>query len=59
MNKTIIAPIVAVLAMAVQLLFGVKIDEQVLNELTVVIANAIAVFVTLYGIYTNYKKEDK
>lgn len=57
MYKTTIAPIVAVLAMAVQLIFGVEIPESLVNEVVVVVSNAIAVFVVIYGIFKNHKKE--
>ena len=57
MYKTIIAPIVAVFVMAIQLIFGVKIPESLANEVVVVISNAIAVFIAIYGIFKNHKKE--
>lgn len=57
MYKTVIAPIVAVFAMAAQLVFGVKIPESFVSDVTQVISNAILVLVTIYGIFKNHRKE--
>ena len=57
MYKTVIVPIVAVFAMAAQLVFGVKIPESLVSDVTQVISNAILVFVTIYGIFKNHRKE--
>jgi len=58
-NKKIIAPIVAVLAMAVQLICGVEIDEAVQSQIVDVVLNVILVCVTLYGIFKNYHDKPK
>ena len=57
MHKTIIAPIVAVLAMAIQLICGVEIPESLVNEIVLTVSNVVAVIVTIYGIFKNYQKE--
>lgn len=57
LHKTIIAPIVAVLAMAIQLIFGVEIPESLVNEIVITASNVVAVFVAVYGIFKNYQKE--
>lgn len=54
--KTIIAPIVAVLAMAIQLIFGTKVPESLVNEVVVTASNVVAVVVAVYGIFKNHKK---
>ena len=56
LHKTIIAPIVAVLAMAIQLIFGVEIPESLVNEIVITVSNVVAVVVAVYGIFKNYQK---
>lgn len=56
MFKGIIAPIVAVIFLAVQGIFGVSISEELQNEVIGVIANGIAVGMGVYGVITNTKK---
>lgn len=53
-NKKIIAPIVAVIAMAVQLICGVEIDEAVQSQIVDVVINIVLVSATIYGIFQNY-----
>lgn len=55
-SKTILAPIIAVICMAAQLVFGVDINEEVQDQLITAIINLSAVIVTIYGIFKNYKK---
>ncbi len=57
MHKTIIAPIVAVLVMAIQLIFGVEIPESLVNEIIITVSNVVAVVVAVYGIFKIYHKE--
>lgn len=57
MGKTIIAPIIAVLALAVQAIFGVEIPEEILNEAVVVIVNAVLLVTAVVGIFNDYKKK--
>lgn len=56
MVKSIIAPIIATLAIVVQFIFGVEIPEEVVNETVVVVGNVIAVGTVIYGILTSPKK---
>ena len=57
MFKGIIAPIVAVVFLAVQGIFGISVSEELQNEVIGVVSNVIAVAVTLYGVITNTKKD--
>lgn len=57
MSKAVIAPIVAVLVLLVQSVFGVEIPEEVANDIAVTIVNITSIGVVLAGIFTNYKKE--
>lgn len=59
MTKTIIAPIVALIVLVVQALFGIEIPEDVVNEFVVVIGNLVAVATVIYGIVTNHIKKSK
>jgi uncharacterized membrane protein YfbV (UPF0208 family) len=52
MNKTIIAPIIAVLALVSQQVFHVELNDSVQSD----IVNALLTAVTLYGIFKNHKK---
>lgn len=54
-NKSAIAPIIAVLAIAVQLVFGVEIPEPLQTEITTAVVNITAVGVAVYGIFKNHK----
>lgn len=56
MSKTIIAPIVAVLAIVVQLVFGVEIPEDVVEQIVAVVGNVVAIGLVVYGIVKNHKK---
>jgi len=58
MNKTIIAPIVAIIALAVQFVLGIEIPDAVLNEVIVTIGNVILVGATVVGVVKNHKKEE-
>ena len=57
MFKGIIDPIVAVVFLAVQGIFGISVSEELQNEVIGVVSNVIAVAVTLYGVITNTKKD--
>jgi hypothetical protein len=52
--KTMIIPIVGVLAMGAQLIFGVQIDNGLQNDISDVVANLIAVGAVVYGIFKNH-----
>lgn len=56
-NKTVILPLLMVLGVVVQLVFGVEIPESVLNDVAVVTANVIALVVVVIGIFKNHKKD--
>ena len=53
--KTIVVPIISVIALALQIVFGVEIDEGVVNDVAVAIGNIIAVGFVVYGIFKNHK----
>lgn len=57
MYKTMIAPIVAVIAIAAQLIFGVDISEEVQSQLVEWIANGILIGTAIYGVVKNHKKD--
>ena len=59
MTKTIIAPIVALIVLVVQALFGIEIPEDVVNEFVVVVGNLVAVATVIYGIVTNHLKKEE
>lgn len=54
MSKSIIAPIVATLAIVIQFIFGVEIPQEVLDEVVVNIVNVTAVITVLYGIFKDH-----
>lgn len=58
MYKTIIAPIIATIAIVVQLLFGIDISEEVQSQVVEALVNVIAVGAILYGIIKNHKREE-
>ncbi len=58
MKKTAIAPVVAVLLLVAQSLFGVKFPDGTEAQITDFVADAFALYVVIYhGIMTNHKKE--
>ena len=59
MYKTIVAPIVATIAIVAQLIFGVDIGEEVQSQIVEALVNVIAVGAILYGIIKNHKREDE
>lgn len=56
-EKTIIAPIVGLIVLGLSVLFGVEISTELQNEVVVYVASGISLFVTLYGIFKNHKKD--
>lgn len=46
----------AFLALIVQLVFGITIPEEVINEIVLTMSNVVAVGVVLYGIVKNHQK---
>lgn len=59
MFKTTIAPIVAVVFLAIQGIFGISISEELQNEVVAVISNVVAVAVTLYGVFKSNEKGNR
>lgn len=59
MFKTTIAPIVAVVFLAIQGIFGISISEELQNEVIAVISNVVAVAVTLYGVFKSNEKGNR
>ena len=59
MYKTIVAPVIATIAIAAQLIFKIDISEEVQNQVVEALVNIIAVGAILYGIIKNHKKEDE
>lgn len=59
MYKTVVAPIVATIAIVAQLIFGVDIGEEVQSQIVEALVNVIAVGAILYGIIKNHKREDE
>lgn len=53
--KTIILPILSTLAIIVQLVFGITIPEDIVNQASVTIGNAVAIGLVIYGIVKNHK----
>lgn len=59
MNKVVIAPIVAVLALAVQAIFGVTIPEEIINEVVMTVVNAGLLATAIIGVFKNYNEKKK
>ena len=58
--KRLLAPVIATVALAIQLIFGVEIPEEVLDTLAVTLGNLVLVGITIYGLFQkNGKKDDK
>jgi len=52
--KTLIAPIVAVIAIVLQLVLKIDLPQQLQSDLVASLANLIAVGAVLYGIIKNH-----
>ena len=59
LQKTVIAPIIGVIVLAVQLLFGIEIPEQLVEQIIVYVANGVAIGSVVYGILKNHDKREK
>ncbi|WP_426455471.1 hypothetical protein ACP26L_36255 (plasmid) [Paenibacillus sp. S-38] len=57
MNKTVIAPIVSFLLVAVNLFFGIEIPAEVGGQITEYAVTGVALFYVLKGIIENHRKE--
>jgi hypothetical protein len=56
MNKTIIAPLVGVLVIAVKLIFGIDINEDLQAQIIDWFIVGASLVTTVYGIFKNHKK---
>ena len=54
-----IAPFIAVIAITLQLVFGIEISEDLQLEIATSIANLIAVGIVVYGIFKNHFANEK
>jgi len=52
-----ILPILSTIAIMVQLVFGIQIPEEVLDQIAVALGNLILGGIAIYGIFKNHKKE--
>jgi uncharacterized membrane protein len=55
--KALIAPIIAVIAIALQLIFGIELKQEIQSDIVTAIVNIIVVGVTVYGIINNNVKD--
>jgi len=55
--KTIIAPIVGVIVLMLNTVFGYNIGQEVGDQIIDVLVNLIAVVFTVYGIFKNHIKK--
>lgn len=53
--KTMLLPILSTVAILIQLVFGIQIPEEVLDQTATAVANLILVGITVYGIFKNHK----
>lgn len=56
--KTMIAPLVAIIALAIKGLLGIEVGEDLQAQITDWVATGIFVGITIYGVFKNHKKED-
>jgi hypothetical protein len=59
MTKTMIAPIVAVVALFVKAVFNVEIPETVQADIATYIVGGVALVTTVIGIWKNHRKGEK
>lgn len=57
MSKTMIAPLVALLALALKLAFGIDLSEEIQAQIIDVAGSVAALGLVLYGIVKNHKKK--
>lgn len=53
----VVAPLVAVIVLAVQAIFDVTIAEDMVNEIVLTIVNVILVATAVIGVFTDKKKK--
>lgn len=58
MSKTVIAPIIAVLALIAQA-FGYDVPQETVNEVVLHVSNVALGVVAIVGILKNFKKKEK
>lgn len=56
-NKTVIIPIISVICIAIKLVLGVEINEDIQTQITDIIFNTFLLGTILYGIFKNHKDE--
>lgn len=56
MNKTIIVPLVGVLVIAVKLIFGINVSEDLQRQIADWLTIGVSLAATVYGIFKNHKK---
>lgn len=57
MSKTMIAPLVALLAVALKLAFGIDLSEEIQQLIVEVTGSVAALVLILIGIFKNHKKD--
>lgn len=57
MTKTMIAPFIALIALAIKAIFNIEIPETVQAQVSEFVVGAVALFVVIKGIVKNHKKE--
>ncbi len=57
MTKTMIAPIIAVLALFIKAVFNIEIPNEVQDQIVVAVVGIAALVTTIIGIVKNHKKE--
>lgn len=54
--KSILIPIIAVIAIGIQLATGINLDAALQSQIVDAIVNVISVGAVVYGIFKNYQK---
>lgn len=57
MTKTIIAPVVAFLIVAVKVLFGIEIPDEIGGQVTDAVVLIASLATVVYGIFKNHQKQ--
>lgn len=55
MSKTLILPIVGVIAFIIQAVFGITIQAELQDQIALIITNAIATGFVVYGVVKDHK----
>jgi hypothetical protein len=59
MSKTIVAPLIAYIFLTLQVVFHVEVDEATKQQITLWVADGVALGLIFYGIYKNHKKKEE